>query len=838
MKPLFIVGSPRSGTTGLADYLNEHEEILLCRERYKYGPRNVTPDLFTFERILDYGERETNISREYHANLLANKDPAKLKWVGDKYPSYIRRLRRVSKDSPGARFIVLYRPIEEVAESFQARADDPRDHWPSDNGFELGVQLWNSALKYARNFVENTRNPNVLIVSYHDFFRQNEPCVQLISRFLDVEFGESIRQRWRVMSRGFENQSRRKEALNEEQAAFIREIKDHVAEEWILSFMEKQRNEPESISSPRPDMEREQARLVSQLREARQELRKLKRRNERLTARVDSLKGRVERLNLQIRDVKNSKTWRLSQRLGIVKSKALDGLASVIPAKENARPEDAKPNLDDYDFLDFGASKGDSIRFGMRRLGGTRGLGIDIDPKKVETMRSKGLDCVEADVAHLDFPADSVRFVVMSHFLEHLPDLTTVERSIESAARVASDFLFIQGPYFDADEFLSERGLKFYWSDWHGHPCHLTTSQLRDILLKLGLNDHVMMVCDPVTDSADPAVHPLASPIDQHDYDPEAHPEKPFVEFPQPLYRSIMCCVRLGPVEDWESILRVRKGCRRLDAGPEKKEPSRPRIPSPVAKTPADGVASTATSGTKKYLDEMTKRMLLKRRWAYLRYLHTREALVLAKDVESVLVVGAGHGYAEVALALEFPEKRFHLTDIESERTPNYHNAQNLVDRWNLKNVTFGVQNILVPERGRHDLVASVEVLEHIEDDTLAAAEMRAAANRYVFALIPFADKTTNADEAMRARVFESHEHFRVGYDEEDLRKLFPGIVALRGCYWREHGGAHRKHLYDMTNEEVNASLAELREEAQHDIVDGVPEVYPEAQGIWMLAEV
>ena len=46
--------------------------------------------------------------------------------------------------------------------------------------------------------------------------------------------------------------------------------------------------------------------------------------------------------------------------------------------------------LTDYDFLDFGASKGGSIGFAIEHLGGTRGLGIDLDPNKVAVMRELG----------------------------------------------------------------------------------------------------------------------------------------------------------------------------------------------------------------------------------------------------------------------------------------------------------------------------------------------------------------------------------------------------------------------------------------------------------------
>lgn len=231
---------------------------------------------------------------------------------------------------------------------------------------------------------------------------------------------------------------------------------------------------------------------------------------------------------------------------------------------------DTGVTLDGHDFLDFGASKGGCIDFALRRLGGRKGLGVDIDPKKVAQMRDLGFDCVEGDVTNLKLRAGSVRFVTMSHMLEHLPDLDAVQRAIGTAARVSSDFLFIQGPYFDADEALAAQGLKFYWSDWGGHTCHVTTSRLRGALDALGLRDYLVMARVPVVDSADPAIHPLSSPRNQHDYQPGEHPDKPFVTFsppafPEPIYREMVCVVRLRRrFRGWDDVVRARLGCERL----------------------------------------------------------------------------------------------------------------------------------------------------------------------------------------------------------------------------------------------------------------------------------
>ena len=214
----------------------------------------------------------------------------------------------------------------------------------------------------------------------------------------------------------------------------------------------------------------------------------------------------------------------------------------------------------DYDFLDFGSSEGESISFAIQHLGGTRGIGIDIDPKKVIEARQRGYECIQGDFTQLVFPPDSVRFVTMNHVLEHLSCLSTVKRAIESAARVASDFLFIIGPYFDTDQFLKNCGLKFFWSDWTGHKCLITTQQLQEILMDLGLKDYVMMVRKIVKDSSDSAIHPLNSPKDQHEYNAEVHPEKPFVIFNQPIYKEIVCYVRLRPLKNWEDIINAVEG--------------------------------------------------------------------------------------------------------------------------------------------------------------------------------------------------------------------------------------------------------------------------------------
>lgn len=208
-------------------------------------------------------------------------------------------------------------------------------------------------------------------------------------------------------------------------------------------------------------------------------------------------------------------------------------------------------DLSGYDFLDFGASTGGSIQLAKEHLGGRRGIGIDLDPRKVHKARENGCDCEVGDITNLDAPAQSVRFVVMSHVLEHLPNEQTLARALAEAARVARDFLFIRGPNFDDESYLREHGLKWYWSDWTGHSFHLTTTILQRHLNTLQLHDRYVIPFRGVRTASDPALHPLDSPKDQHQYIDGVHPPKPRQILDRLVFREFACFIRLRPFPEW-----------------------------------------------------------------------------------------------------------------------------------------------------------------------------------------------------------------------------------------------------------------------------------------------
>jgi len=218
-------------------------------------------------------------------------------------------------------------------------------------------------------------------------------------------------------------------------------------------------------------------------------------------------------------------------------------------------------NLEDFDYLDFGASKGGSLRFGQRKLGGKRGMGVDLSPQKVETTRAAGFDCIVGDVTRLDLPEKSVKFVTMLHFLEHLPSLALAEAAICNAIRLSTDFVYIRGPFFDEDSYLESLGLKFFFSDWSGHTCKLTVKHVLDLLKREGLNDYAFLGVEKIENSDHAFIHPMGSPSNQRDYNPTLHPRKEFIVFDRVIYRNFVCCIRLNTEINWKKILKSTYAC-------------------------------------------------------------------------------------------------------------------------------------------------------------------------------------------------------------------------------------------------------------------------------------
>ena len=142
----------------------------------------------------------------------------------------------------------------------------------------------------------------------------------------------------------------------------------------------------------------------------------------------------------------------------------------VIEAVEDAVP---LPGRAGRDCILFGAPHRAFHEFVKTRLQGANGVAVDSDLGRAQRAMGMGLSGVHSQLSDLTLAKKSARFVTLNNLASRQKSLEEVREAIGTAAGLATDFLFIELPYFDADAYLGNLGFKFFFSDGHGHTCPL-----------------------------------------------------------------------------------------------------------------------------------------------------------------------------------------------------------------------------------------------------------------------------------------------------------------------------------------------------------------------------
>lgn len=209
----------------------------------------------------------------------------------------------------------------------------------------------------------------------------------------------------------------------------------------------------------------------------------------------------------------------------------------------------------DFDFLDIGCSNGTSLKWGEQFLGG-KGLGIDLNPKKVAVAQQAGVCAQVGDATKLDFPDNSVRFVMLFDVLEHLDGAHTALAVLKEAYRVAREFVLVRGPNFDHIAELADAGLKKYYADWRGHTWHHTTRDLYVLATAVTEHPAVLLNHEYMVESHHHDLLPLDAPPDQGRYDPDKYGPKPTIRLKnKTAARMVMVLPKLAEVNAHEIAL-------------------------------------------------------------------------------------------------------------------------------------------------------------------------------------------------------------------------------------------------------------------------------------------
>jgi hypothetical protein len=215
-----------------------------------------------------------------------------------------------------------------------------------------------------------------------------------------------------------------------------------------------------------------------------------------------------------------------------------------------------------YDFIDVGCSNGGSLAWGSRVLGG-KGLGIDIDPKKVQKAKDSGQDAVLANARQLSFDNESFRYALFFDMLEHLPDQKMAGECLREVYRVVRDLIVITGPNFDNEDYLNGHGLKRYYVDWRGHTWPHTTRDFAVLMKELAPRKFVLCSYNAIATSEHHDILPITAAIDQPRYDPGLHARKPTIAFDRKIYSRILLVIAKSPSINVHEVA-MRVICNRL----------------------------------------------------------------------------------------------------------------------------------------------------------------------------------------------------------------------------------------------------------------------------------
>jgi hypothetical protein len=235
-----------------------------------------------------------------------------------------------------------------------------------------------------------------------------------------------------------------------------------------------------------------------------------------------------------------------------------------------------------------------------------------------------------------------------------------------------------------------------------------------------------------------------------------------------------------------------------------------------------------------RYLDRHVYECIRLKRYFFLRVVHLADALGRighADRVTRVLSVGAGAAFQEAFIAGRFAHMQVHATDVEP-----------CPIEYPMPNLTFGRLDLLAgPGAAEHDLVFSIECLEHIADYRTAFRNKvsRVAPGKYLYVSVPFASKEEQQDEQLRRHSWEHAQHVTPGFAFTDLEELFADngldVIHASNMFWCELVHPLRALADRLDDAALESGAAQIARLYLNDVREARARDSKEAEGIRFL---
>lgn len=258
--PIFIVGTPRSGTSWLSNTLGNHSKVA-CVRQGKPGERgginesaffsyvdgkfgdlkdanNLIQLIETFEAstffILSgvdkslFYKNKPRTYQDFFRLLMDNlsEEQGAMFWL-EKTPSHTFHLKEISGYYPDAKFISLKRNIIDQIRSF-LKIEESVTGRPIKNMPFLKKKMrlltrvfkYYAHVKHLDHFI--AKNPDrILQIDYEKLRETTEEVIGQVCRFLGIDFEESMLERF-IKNTGFQSDAERKEVLSSGDITVIR----------------------------------------------------------------------------------------------------------------------------------------------------------------------------------------------------------------------------------------------------------------------------------------------------------------------------------------------------------------------------------------------------------------------------------------------------------------------------------------------------------------------------------------------------------------------------------------------------------------------------------------
>ena len=157
--------------------------------------------------MIPEAEKGYSIWPENEAELRRKWNSPGLAYVGDKAPFYIRQLPHLRDTFPGCKLVVLLRDPVSVADSYERRAEDPDDHWPSENDHKVAIEHWNQSIEDLNDYLVRFGLQDLFIVDYQTFYSGDQTYLRSLYRFLELDTSQFVERQFIEATRDSDRRS-------------------------------------------------------------------------------------------------------------------------------------------------------------------------------------------------------------------------------------------------------------------------------------------------------------------------------------------------------------------------------------------------------------------------------------------------------------------------------------------------------------------------------------------------------------------------------------------------------------------------------------------------------